>query len=76
VGEPIAGRARSRDGGGQQQAPTAIAASQKKTDENDAELLAPLGRVDPKLLAPLAHRKEETQADHLVFENSIERIFS
>lgn len=44
----------------------AIAASQKKTDENDAELLARLGRVDPKLLAPLAHRKEETQADLVV----------
>jgi transposase len=41
----------------------AIAESQKKTDENDAELLARLGRADPKLLAPLAHRKEETQAD-------------
>jgi transposase len=44
----------------------AIAESQKKTDENDAELLARLGRVDPKLLAPLAHRKEETQADLVV----------
>lgn len=41
----------------------AIAESQKKTDENDAELLARLGRADPRLLAPLAHRKEETQAD-------------
>jgi transposase len=44
----------------------AIAESQKKTDENDAELLARLGRVDPRLLAPLAHRKEETQADLVV----------
>lgn len=41
----------------------AIAESQKKTDENDAELLARLGRADPRLLAPLAHRKEDTQAD-------------
>lgn len=41
----------------------AIAESQKKTDENDAELLARLGRADPKLLAPLAHRTAETQAD-------------
>lgn len=44
----------------------AIADSQKKTDETDAELLARLGRADPKLLAPLAHRKEETQADLVV----------
>jgi transposase len=44
----------------------AIAESQKKTDENDAELLARLGRADPKLLAPLAHRTEETQADLVV----------
>jgi transposase len=44
----------------------AIAESQKKTDENDAELLARLGRADPRLLAPLAHRKEETQADLVV----------
>lgn len=43
-----------------------IAESQKKTDENDAELLARLGRADPKLLAPLAHRTEETQADLIV----------
>jgi hypothetical protein len=32
----------------------------------DTELLARLGRVDPKLLAPLAHRKEATQADLVV----------
>lgn len=32
----------------------AIAESQQKTDENDAELLAGLGRADPELLAPLA----------------------
>lgn len=44
----------------------AIAESQKKTDENDAELLARLGRVDPKLLAPLSHRTEETQAGLVV----------
>lgn len=44
----------------------AIAESQKKTDENDAELLARLGRVDPRLLVPLAHRTEETQADLVV----------
>lgn len=44
----------------------AIAESQKKTDENDAELLARLGRADPKLLAPLAHRTEKTQADLVV----------
>jgi transposase len=50
----------------------AIAASQKKTDENDAELLARLGRVEPKLV-PLAHHKEETQADLVLSEDSIDR---
>jgi transposase len=44
----------------------AIADSQKKTDQHDAELLARLGRVDPKLLAPLVHRREDTQTDLVV----------
>ena len=33
----------------------------KKSDPVDAESLARLGRVDPKLLAPIEHRSEEAQ---------------
>ena len=40
-----------------------ISESNNKTDRHDAELLARLGRADVKLLAPIAHRKPETQAD-------------
>jgi transposase len=39
-----------------------IYASKRKTDEADAENLARLARVDPKLLYPLKHRGEESQA--------------
>jgi transposase len=39
-----------------------IYASKRKTDEVDAENLARLARVDPKLLYPLKHRGEESQA--------------
>lgn len=38
-----------------------IAENKHKNDETDAELLARLGRVDPKLLAPIQHRTEDTQ---------------
>lgn len=34
-----------------------------KSDRVDAEYLARVGRLDPALLAPLSHRREETQAD-------------
>lgn len=34
-----------------------------KTDAVDAEYLARVGRMDPKLLAPVRHRGAETQAD-------------
>jgi transposase len=37
--------------------------SQKKTDKNDAELLARLGRADVKLLAPVRHRSIAAHAD-------------
>jgi transposase len=37
--------------------------SDSKTDEADAECLARLGRVDPKLLHPIFHRSEQAQAD-------------
>jgi transposase len=51
-----------------------IAESDRKTDRNDAEQLARLGRVDPKLLRPIRHRGEAVQRhrmllavrDHLV----------
>lgn len=40
-----------------------ISANDSKTDRNDAELLARLGRVDTALLAPIEHRGTEAQAD-------------
>jgi transposase len=40
-----------------------IYGSDNKTDEVDAESLARLGRLDPKLLAPIRHRGAEAQAD-------------
>jgi transposase len=39
-----------------------IYANKRKTDELDAENLARLARLDPKLLYPLKHRGEECQA--------------
>jgi transposase len=39
-----------------------IYANKRKTDEVDAENLARLARLDPKLLYPLKHRGEECQA--------------
>jgi transposase len=40
-----------------------IAENDQKSDVVDAELLARLGRVDPKLLAPIQHRTKEVQSD-------------
>ena len=40
-----------------------IYANDNKTDKVDAESLARLGRLDPKLLAPICHRGAEVQAD-------------
>jgi transposase len=40
-----------------------ITASDKKSDRNDAELLARLGRADETLLSPVKHRGSEVQAD-------------
>jgi transposase len=40
-----------------------IAQSTRKNDRSDAETLARLGRIDPKLLAPVRHRSAQTQAD-------------
>src|SRR5215207_59637 len=39
-----------------------IYANKRKTDEIDAENLARLARLDPKLLYPIEHRGEESQA--------------
>ncbi|MEO7414736.1 MAG: IS110 family transposase [Opitutaceae bacterium] len=39
----------------------AISQSQTKSDREDAQLLARLGRADPKLLSPVRHRSEATQ---------------
>lgn len=40
-----------------------IARNNSKTDRIDAELLARLGRTDPKLLQPVRHRNEQSQAN-------------
>lgn len=40
-----------------------IAQNNSKSDAVDAELLARLGRVDPKLLAPIHHRGAQAQQD-------------
>jgi transposase len=39
-----------------------IYSNKRKTDKLDAENLARLARVDPKLLYPLEHRSEQSQA--------------
>lgn len=41
----------------------AIWATEYKTDVRDAEMLARIGRFDPKLLYPIKHRGSDTQAD-------------
>ncbi len=40
-----------------------ITRNERKNDRTDAELLARLGRVDPKLLSPVQHRSAQCQAD-------------
>lgn len=40
-----------------------IAQSTRKNDKTDAETLARLGRLDPRLLAPVIHRSAQAQAD-------------
>jgi transposase len=46
-----------------------IYANKQKTDEVDAENLARLARLDPKLLYPLKHRGEESQAHMAVIRS-------
>src|SRR5215208_5254350 len=50
-----------------------IYSNKQKTDEVDAENLARLARVDPKLLHPLKHRGEESQA-HMAIIRSCEAL--
>jgi transposase len=45
-----------------------IADSTRKNDRSDAETLARLGRIDPLLLSPIAHRPEQAQADLAVIK--------
>jgi len=52
-----------------------IYANKRKTDEIDAENLARLARLDPKLLYPLKHRGEDSQA-HLALIRSREALVS
>jgi transposase len=46
-----------------------IYSNKRKTDEIDAENLARLARLDPKLLYPLKHRGEESQADMAIIRS-------
>jgi len=50
-----------------------IYSNKRKTDEIDAENLARLARLDPKLLYPLKHRGEESQA-HMALIRSREAL--
>jgi transposase len=52
-----------------------IYTNKRKTDEIDAENLARLARLDPKLLYPLKHRGEDSQA-HLALIRSREALVS
>jgi transposase len=52
-----------------------IYANKRKTDQIDAENLARLARVDPKLLYPLKHRSEDSQA-HMAIIRSREALVS
>ena len=52
-----------------------VYANKRKTDEIDAENLARLARVDPKLLYPLKHRGEASQS-HLTIIRSRQALVS
>jgi transposase len=52
-----------------------IYTNKRKTDEIDAENLARLARLDPKLLYPLKHRTEDSQA-HMAIIRSREALVS
>lgn len=46
-----------------------ISGRETKTDAVDAELLARLGRADPKLLWPIQHRGEQAQRDRMLIQS-------
>ena len=50
-----------------------IYANKRETDETNAENLARLARLDPKLLYPLKHRGEDSQA-HMAIIRSREAL--
>jgi transposase len=52
-----------------------IYSNKRKTDEVDAEILARLARLDPKLLYPLKHRGEDSQA-HMAIIRSRQALVS
>ena len=52
-----------------------IYSNKRKTDEVDAEILARLARLDPKLLYPLKHRGEDSQA-HMTIIRSRQALVS
>jgi hypothetical protein len=67
---------RPRGAGGQSsQEIRLIYSNKRKTDETDAENLARLARVDPKLLHPLKHRGRDSQA-HLAINSARVRRWS
>src|SRR5262245_53966299 len=51
-----------------------ITQSLRKNDRMDAQQLARLARVDPKLLSPIRHRGEEAQADLAVIRARAELV--
>ena len=52
-----------------------IYANKRKSDKLDAENLARLARLDPKLLYPLKHRGEDSQA-HMAITSARARRWS
>lgn len=46
----------------------AIYLNDRKSDEADAQMIARLARVDPKLLSPIQHGSEKYQRDQLLIK--------
>ncbi len=68
---------RPRGPGNQRQEDKAhLRQSKRKTDKIDAENLARLARLDPKLLYPLKHRGEDSQEAHMALIRSREALVS
>ena len=51
-----------------------ISENDYKNDENDAELLARIGRFDPRLLRPIQHRSEEAHRDLTLIRSRAELV--